>query len=141
MEELLKYLTEHRISVMAVNLPDHGVHAATIHYAHSDTPFKLFFSTERSSRKCQGLLDGKSTSASVVVGFSEDEWITVQMDGEIKAVLEETELKNAKSIYYAKYPSSKKYENKPENIFLEFVPTWWRYSDYNPEPPMIKTSN
>jgi len=134
---ILDFLKSQRISTLAVLLPDSTVHGATLHYSHQAEPLKLFFSTENTSKKTQGLLDGASTSASVVVGFSEEEWITLQLDGTVKAILDPEELKQAKAIHYAKHPNSQKFENAPETIFLAFTPNWWRYTDYNIKPLKI----
>ena len=112
-----------------------------MHYSHSDKPFELYFSTENTGRKCEALLDGNPTSASVVIGFSEDEWIIVQMDGEVKAVLDPSELKTMQAIHYLKHPDSAKYKDDPSTIFLKFTPKWWRYTDYNYEPATILSSN
>lgn len=138
--KILGFLTKHRVCSLTTLLPDGSPHAAALHYSHKDSPLTLFFSTENTSKKCQALLGGKSTKASVVVGFSEEEWITFQMDGEVKAILEPEELKEAKTIHYPKHPDSKQYENAPETLFLSFMPHWWRYTDYNTDPPSILSS-
>lgn len=133
-------LDKHRVCSLTVMLPDGSPHAAALHYSHRNTPVTLFFSTENTSKKTQGLLKGEKQKASVVVGFSEEEWITLQMDGEVKAVLDDKELEEVKNVHYAKHPDSKQYENNPATIFLSFVPSWWRFSDYNTDPPTILAS-
>lgn len=125
---------------MAVLLPDGFPHGAVLHYSCKNNPLTLFFSTENTSKKSEGLLDGKGKKASVVVGFSEEEWITLQMDGEVRAILDPKELKEVKEIHYAKHPDSKQYENDPATLFLSFTPNWWRFTDYNTDPPTIVDS-
>ncbi len=139
-EKILAFLKSHRVCSLATLLSDGSPHTASMHYSHQDQPIKLFFSTENTSRKCQILLDGKSTKASVVVGFSEEEWITLQLDGEVKAILAPDNLKAAKAVHYLKHPNSQQYENAPATIFLEFTPTWWRYTDFNTKPETIISS-
>lgn len=136
----LKFLTSHRVCSLTTLLPDGTPHAAALHYSHKVNPAILYFSTEKSSRKCQGLLNGETVKGSVVVGFSEEEWITLQMDGEVTAVLDEAELKKVHELHYAKHPNSEKYKDDPETIFLAFTPTWWRYTDYNTDPLTIISS-
>jgi general stress protein 26 len=135
MKEILQQLNKDRVCVVAIKLPNETVHAATLHFSHNDDPLELYFATEKSSRKCQGLLEGKSALAAVVVGFSEEEWKTLQMDGSIQAVLDNFELEKIKKVHYAKHPESKQYENEPETLFLKFTPTWWRFTDYSVDPP------
>jgi len=134
------FLSKNRISVLSVVLPDGSSHSAALHYSHVDNPLKFYFSTKRSSRKCEGLQDGKSAKASLVVGFNEEEWITMQLNGEVKIVINSDELAAIKAVHYMKHPGSKKYENDPESIFLEFIPNWWRYTDFNTKPVTILTS-
>lgn len=100
----------------------------------------LYFSTENTSRKCKGLLNGETVKGSVVVGLSEEEWITLQMDGEVTAIVDKAELEKIHQIHYTKHPSSAKYKEEPETIFLAFTPTWWRYTDYNTKPLTVHSS-
>ncbi len=86
------------------------------------------------------LLKGEESKASVVLGFSEEEWITLQMDGEVRAILDKDELEKVHKIHYAKYPDSKKWKDDPSTIFLAFTPNWWRYTDYNTKPPTSLSS-
>lgn len=121
-KKVLDFLASHRICSLTTLLSDGSPHAAALHYSHKDEPLELYFSTENTSRKCQALLDGKTVKASVVVGFSEEEWITLQMDGDVRAILDKNELTPIQTIHYAKHP------------------TWWRYTDYNTKPLTIISS-
>lgn len=137
---ITEFLSKHRVCSLTVLLPDGSPHAATLHFSHSEDPFELYFSTENTSRKCQGLLEGQIVGASVVIGFSEEEWITLQMDGEVQAVLDKNELARIQAIHYPKHPNSEQYKNDPTTIFLKFTSKWWRYSDYNTEPITVISS-
>lgn len=138
--KILDFLSSHRVSALTTMLSDGSPHAAALHYSHSVDPLKLYFSTENTSRKAEALINGGSVKASVVIGFSEDEWITLQMDGEIRAVLNKDELSYVQAIHYNKHPGSEQYKNAPETIFLEFIPTWWRYTDFNTHLKTILSS-
>lgn len=133
-KKVLDFLTNHRVCSLTTLLKDKSPHAAALHYSHSNEPLELYFSTENTSRKCEALLEGKSTQASVVIGFSEEEWITVQMDGEVSVVSEPKELRTIQSIHYAKHSTSAKYKDDSATMFLKFTPKWWRYTDYNTNP-------
>ena len=83
------------------------------------------------------VLEKKTTLASVVIGFSEEEWISLQMDGQLRVASLEDEIGTIKTIHYAKIASSKEFENEPGTMFLVFKPLWWRYTDFNTEPPTV----
>jgi len=139
-KKITDFLSSQRVGVLSVMLPDGSLHAAALHYSHRDDPLELYFSTENTSRKTQGLLGGEITKAAVVVGFSEEEWLTLQMDGEVRAVLDASELATVQEVHYGKHPGSAKYKDDPATIFLAFTPHWWRYTDYNTELMTILSS-
>lgn len=138
--KITDFLTKSCVCALTTLLKDGMPHAAALHYSHTTEPFEMYFSTENTSRKCEALLDGGTTKGAVVVGLSEEEWITLQMDGEVVAVTDAEELKKVQDIHYAKHPSSAKYKDDPATIFLKFMPTWWRYSDYNTKPMTVLSS-
>lgn len=139
--KILVFLEKHRIGSLTVLLKNSSPHAAAVHFSHKSEPLQLFISTTKESKKCEALLDGSLVKASVVIGFSEEEWKTLQLDGEIKAIFDREELRQAKEIHYKKHPKAEQYENDPETIFLVFTPKWWRFSDYNTAPPTISSSD
>ena len=136
-KKILDFLTKHRVSSLTTMLPDGTPHAAALHYSHNEEPIEIYFSTENTSRKCKGLLKGETVKASVVVGFSEEEWVTLQMDGDVTAITDKDELEKVYKIHYPKHPNSEKYKDDPATIFLKFTPAWWRYTDYNTNPLTI----
>jgi len=81
--KILNFLKKHPVCSLTTLLKDGLPHAAAVHYSHNENPMQLYSSTDKNSKKCEALLDGNTTKASVVIGFSEKEWITLQMDGEI----------------------------------------------------------
>ena len=139
-QKILDYLKTQRVSCLAVSLQDGSPHAATLHFSHTESPLAIYFSTENTSKKCEGLLTGEEQRASCVFGFSEEDFRTLQMDGRVHMVTDVNELAKIKQIHYAKHPSAKKYENAPETVFLKFIPSWFRYTDYNVTPPAIISS-
>ena len=139
-KKVLGFLSKHRVCSLTTLLKDGSPHASALHFSHKNEPLELYFSIENTSRKCKGLLKGETVKGSVVVGFSEKEWITLQMDGEVSAVSGKTELEEIHKIHYLKHPESEKYKDAPATIFLRFVPNWWRYTDYNTKPESILSS-
>jgi len=130
-----EFLAGQPLCVLTVVLPDGAPESATMHYASRQDPLELYFSTDVNSRKCTALRNGAQANASVVVGFSEQEWVTLQFVGTVSRV-PEPELPVVKEILYAKNPNAKKYENDPDTFFLKFVPARWRFSDFTKRPPL-----
>jgi general stress protein 26 len=133
----LAFLKKHRISCLSVILADGSVHSATIHYSHLVEPLQFIFNTSRSTTKCSDMLTGKTSRASLVVGFSEEEFIEVQLRGTIHLVSDAIELESASQTHYTKYPDYSKYKNDPERVFLVFQPDWYRYSEFRAEPKLF----
>ncbi len=140
-DEVLNFLKVERISVLTVLMPDGSLHSASLHFSfdNNSSPV-IYFSTDKDSRKCEFLKNSKSTKGSFVIGFSETDWKTLQIDGEVFLV-EGDEILAAKKVHYEKNPGSKKFENDPATTFLKLVPSWWRYSDLSIHPPKIISSD
>lgn len=126
------FLSKHRLCTLAVLLSDGAPHAATLYYSHRTNPLELYAMTENNSIKVQALRDRKSVKASFVTGFSEEEWITLQMDGEVRVASSKKELAKIHKIHFEKHKDPEKYKNDPGTVFLVFKPTWWRYTEYKP---------
>lgn len=124
--------------MVSVVLEDGTLHSASIHYSHSENPFRIFMQTANTTIKAQPFLNGQTGKGSFVIGFSEEEWLTLQMHGSIRSVTDPNELEEIYKIHYGKFPEVEKYKGS-ETVTLEFVPQWWRYTDFNIVPPTIIT--
>lgn len=138
---ITEFLSKNHICSFSTVLPDSSIHAAALHYSHSDNPLELYLSTDNTSRKCQGLLNGETQKAAVVIGLSEEEWITLQLDGEVQIVSDKGEVEAIQKIHYTKNPGSEKFKDDPATVFLKFTPKWWRYTDFNTDPVLVIYSN
>ena len=132
--QIKNFLSNNKIAALTTLLPDGMPHSAAIHFSHGDSPFELYFSTDKTSRKCEGLVNGETVKSSVVIGFSTQEWITFQLSGEITIITNPAELQKVQEIHYAKHPHSAKYKDDPATVFLKFTPKWWRFTDFNTDP-------
>ncbi len=139
-KKILEFIRRHRISVLGISKSDGGVHSATLHYAHSEDSLNFLFITEKESRKCKSLLDSKDHSASLVIGFSEEEFVTLQMEGKIKIVTDKKELEEVWKVYIGKYPQSIKRKSDSEFGILRFTPEYWSYRDYKTDPVTVISS-
>lgn len=139
-QNILTFLTDNRVGALTILRKDGSPHSAALHYSHSPEPLELYFSTENTSRKAEALLDGQNIHASFVVGLSEEEWITLQINGAAKIIQDKNELTRVHAIHYAKHPDSEQWKDDPATIFIKFTPTWWRYTNYNTDPPTFISS-
>ena len=74
------FLNNERVAVLATMLADGTPHTSAMHFIYHDGA--LYFSTQPTSRKAKDL--SGITKASVTVGFSEKDWITIQLDGTLE---------------------------------------------------------
>lgn len=130
--KVLDYLSGQRVCSLTVLLANGSPHGAAMHFSHVNNPFETYIQTENTSKKCQALKKGGLVKASVVLGFSEDDFRTLQMDGGIK-ILPKSKLKEVHRIHYKKHPDAKQWKDDPATVFLAFRPTWWRYTEYKPK--------
>lgn len=130
---IVSFLSNHRVSAFTTLLPDGAPHTAALHYSHIVDPLTLYFTTKRTSRKMQSLVSGKNVKASLVIGINDEEWKTLQMEGEVRIASQEN-IERIQDIHYRKHPNAQEFKNRPETVFLEFTPTWWRYTDFSTEP-------
>lgn len=128
-QEILDYVNNQRIAVLAVEMMDGSPHAATVHYANTDNPLTFLFETDRQYRKAEALFGRKASRASLVIGFDEGEMKTLQIDGEVKLV-EEAEKELFLETYHKKFPEKVAMADKHDLVFFTLTPTWWRYTDW-----------
>ena len=129
-------LTKERVGVIAVVLADGSPHAATVHYSEQTDPVRIFIQTSPTVKVDAIKKSGGVMKAAMVVGMSETDFLTLQMRGQVRIVSELHQLEQIYAIHYRKHPEAEKYKS-PTTVFLEFTPTWWRYSDFKTEPETI----
>ena len=129
-EAVLDYLKTQRTCVLAVEMMDGAPHSATVHVAHSDDPFILYFETNKNYRKAESLFGKNETRASVVVGFTEDGKKTLQLDGTVRLIRpEESEIYD--KVYLGKFPEKVEKSKSPDFVRFLFTPSWWRFTDFS----------
>ncbi len=127
------YLQKNRVGCLAVTLPDGAPHAATVHYSDTTDPLVIYIQTGKGTKKGEALSSGEALAASFVVGFSEEEWITLQLDGKARLLKTDEEIAQFQTTHYAKNPEAEKHAGS-STAYIEFRPTWYRFSDFNTEP-------
>ena len=134
--KIINFIAKERVCVLSVVLPDGIPHVATVHYSHADSPLRLFIQTSNTTTKARALTNKENAKAAVVIGFSEQDWLTLQMRGDIKIVSSENELEEICKIPSKKHPDAEKCKG-PSTVFLKFQPTWWRFTDFNTDPETV----
>jgi general stress protein 26 len=134
-----EFLTKERVCVLSGILPDGSSHSSTLHFSHSENPTRIYFQTWDESDKVKALREGDNKSASVVVGFSETDKLTLQMRGSLRIISDSDELEKVFKIHYAKHPFAEKFKSE-STVMIEFTPTWWKYSDFKTDPETVISS-
>lgn len=137
--KVIEFLEKERVSVLTTLLEDGSPHSAAMVFVFNKDANEVYFLTDKASKKCALLRNGTFVRASVVLGFSEQDMVTLQMDGEVKVVAADA-VENARALYLAKYPDHKRYDNEASE-YLVFKPSWWRYTDFKPVPNYIIASS
>lgn len=130
------FLKTQRLSAVATMMPD-GVmpHTKVMHFSILEHPLRLLFCTDNRSIFMQNL--ACNPNMSVAVGWSEEQWITVQMRGEGAAIDDSALLAQVKQTYYAYCPAAQKFDNDPHMVFVIFTPSWVRFSDAANDPSLL----
>jgi general stress protein 26 len=131
-QSISAFLAKQPVGCLAVALPNGTVHTAALHYSHLDEPFTLYFQSSRDTKKATAFAEGVA-QASFTVGFSEEEWLTLQADGEARVLSDPAEIEHCQKVHYAKHPRAQKFAG-PQTIYIEFKPRWYRYTDFNTHP-------
>ncbi len=127
--EILEFLKEEQVGVLAVEMMDGSPHAATVHFAHTAHPLIFYFETYREYRKCEALFGREKSRASFVVGCNEDSKKTLQLDGVVELIKTE-EKEKYDQVYFGKFPNKKEKSIDPKFVFFKFTTTWWKFTDF-----------
>jgi hypothetical protein len=107
-----------------------------MHYSCAAELPHLYFSTDDRSGKAKDCQE--NSRAAVTLGWSEADWVTVQMSGPLRALTSPAEIAAAKTAHYAVHPNARHFENDPHTLFMLFEPDWVRFSDLAAAPPVVE---
>ena len=139
-QKVLDFVDKHRICVLTTLLSDGSPHSAALHYSADLDLLQFYCITEKTTRKLQSLLREKQGKASMVIGFSEEEFVTLQMEGAVQILEEQVATKHAWDSFIEKYPQAVVRQTDSAFVILSFQPTWWRLSEFRPKPPKFVSS-
>ncbi len=135
-EKLFKFLRDNRVSVLSTCTAEAEPHSSVMHYSCAAELPRLFFSTDDRSAKATDCR--ANPRAAVALGWSETDWVTVQMRGALRALTAPAELEAAKAAHYAVHPNARAFDSDPHTLFLRFEPNWVRYSNLAAAPPLVE---
>ncbi len=135
-ERLFRYLREGRVSVLSTCASSGEPHSSVMHYSCAVELPALYFSTDDRTAKARDCRE--NPRASVAIGWSEVDWVTVQMRGALRALTLAAETEAAKAAHYAAHPNARQFDSDPHTLFLRFEPDWVRFSDLGAAPALIE---
>ena len=135
--QITSFLDTHRVCCLATMISGHIPHSSVVYYSFKSSPLQFFFSVLGNSRKCRAISVEKKVKASLAIGFNEEEWLTMQLSGDVVLVEKAAEIESIQNIHYNKHPELQARYDVSDTVFLKFIPNWWRFTDFNTEPPTI----
>jgi general stress protein 26 len=133
---LFGFLRQGRVSVLSTCASKGELHSSVMHYSCAAELPALYFSTDDRSAKAKDCHE--NPRGSVALGWSEADWVTVQMRGGLRALTSPAEVEAAKTAHYAVHPNARQFDADPHTLFLAFEPDWVRFSDLAAAPPLVE---
>jgi hypothetical protein len=133
-KELLAFMRSERFAVQASVARHHNVQAAVVGVALSDD-FEIVFDTLSDSRKAVNLRANPSV-AFVIGGIRDDVVRSVQYEGVADFPFGD-ELRRVQEIYFNVFPDGRDRLHWKGLIHVRVKPLWIRYSNYEPQPPLV----
>ena len=133
---LFSFLRQGRVSVLSTCTSKGEPHSSVMHYSCAAELPALYFSTDDRSSKARDCRE--NPRGSVALGWSEVDWVTVQMRGGLRALTLPAELEAAKAAHYAVHPNARQFDSDPHTLFLAFEPDWVRFSDLAAAPAIVE---
>jgi general stress protein 26 len=133
-KELLAFMRSERFVAQASVSSDYAPQAAVVGIAVSDD-FEIVFDTLHNSRKATNLRANPSI-AFVIGGLHDSDTRTIQYEG-IADTPTGDELVRVREIYFKVFPDGRERLTWPGITHVRVRPTWVRYSNYGPTPPLI----
>jgi len=132
-QDLLSFLDQERACVLSVLTNDNKVHSAAILFATDEAVEKCYFTTDKTSEKCQPLVNGVSSiPAAIVIGTIVGTPYTVQLKGDLRLVLP-SQTNHSKKLSYLihKHGNNDNKHWNNEMVLLEFEPQHGKFTDYS----------
>lgn len=133
-DDLLTFMRAEKFAVQASLSRTYAPQAAVVGVAVSDD-FELVFDTLTDSRKAVNLRANPSV-AFAIGGVRDDVVRTVQYEG-VADFPSGDELRRVQEIYFSRFPDGRDRLHWKGLIHVRVKPLWIRYSNYEPNPPLV----
>ncbi|MFA6518982.1 MAG: pyridoxamine 5'-phosphate oxidase family protein [Candidatus Shapirobacteria bacterium] len=132
-DQILQFIKKQSLAVLSTATPSGKTESAVMAIAGDN--WEIYMSTESDTRKIP-ILEANSQASLLVGGLSSP---SVQLDGHC-FICSNSDADFVKSQILAIHPDTKDYLT-PTSVFLKFVPSWARFSDFSQNPPTIVEIN
>ncbi len=126
LDMLLNFIKANNHCVISTNsATNDSPESAVVAFSQTDD-LKLIFGSLHESRKNQNIL--KNPNVSLVIGWSQENYITIQYEGLARLLHGEEREKYAEA-HCTKNPGSRAFKDLPNQEYFIIEPKWIRYSD------------
>lgn len=128
-----EFLQRNKLCVLSTLNQDGYPNSAVMSFSET-SELEIIFSTWNQTRKYANLQTNQKVS--VTIGWSFDEFVTVQYQG-IAEEINPEEVSKYRDIHIAKNEYSKKFAFLEDNKFFKIKPVWIKYSNLRTNPDEI----
>lgn len=129
-DALKRFLQEELVATLALPAnASRDIHIAPMVFWLNPSGYEVYFVTDRNTEKCKPLVNRKRIQAGCVIGTSKGTQYCLQMRGHVK-IVDPQNHKRAIDAYYKKRGNRNDDIDQPQNVLLEFKPSWIRCTDY-----------
>jgi pyridoxine/pyridoxamine 5'-phosphate oxidase len=121
--EILRFMNKQQLMVLSTAGSAGALESAVVGFGQTDD-CQLIFGTSARSRKAHNLQANPRIAA--VIGW--DIAGTLQYEGTARLLAGDEALRYSE-MYFTKTPSSRKYQEDPDEIFFLVTPAWMRFSE------------
>ena len=121
-----KFIQTNMTCVLSTLMPDGSPHTSAAHFATDDSSQVFFFCINRNSLTAKNVL--RDSRAAIAIGVDDETPTGFQSRGHVTVGHGERR-KDAEYAFYGRFPHSSAYKDDSDTVFLQFSPTWVRYSN------------
>ena len=132
--QILEFVKKQTLAVLSTVTPDSKSQSAVMAIAVTNN-WQILMSTEAETRKVSNLKNNPSSS--LIIGGLES--TSIQLDGQT-IITSGPEAESVKAQILAIHPDTKDYLTST-SVFLKFIPSWLRYSDFSQSSPVVVEIN
>jgi len=131
---VLQFIKKNSLCVLSTVTPNNRSESAVMAIAVTDN-WEILMSTESTTRKVTNITSNPHTS--LLIGGLDSP--SVQLDG-LSTIVTGAKANTVKQQILSIHPDTADYLS-PTSVYVKFVPTWFRYSDFSQNPPVFVSLN